>query len=109
MGIKPGVPTTRIDDVSCHVLRSDFWGNSDLRDDVLYLGWVSGGREQGRGRTCMCDEGFLDERRDDCALPYAVCLCGQSAFKAGRLRSPSPTRRMRTSRLILVLGSTLLG
>lgn len=51
----------------------------------------------------MCDEGFLDERRDDGALPYAVCFEGQWAFKTTRTRSPSPTRRMRTSRLIVDL------
>ena len=42
------VPTTRIDDISRHVPWGDFWGDGDLRDDVLYLQWVSG---RGEART----------------------------------------------------------
>lgn len=51
----------------------------------------------------MCDESFLDKRRDDGALPYAVYLDCQRAFETARTRSPSPTRRIRTSRLIVDL------
>lgn len=54
----------------------------------------------------MWDESLLDERRDDCALAYAVCWDGQWGLETGRTRAPSPTRRMRTSRLIV--GLTLL-
>lgn len=41
------VPTTGIDDVGCHVLWGDFWGDCDLRHDVLDLEWVSR-RAEGR-------------------------------------------------------------
>lgn len=46
MGTGWVVPTTGIDDVGRHVFWGDFWGDCDLRHDVLDLAWLSRNAER---------------------------------------------------------------
>ena len=87
MGIKPVAPTTRIDDVSCHVLRGDFWGNCDLRDDVLYLEWVSWGTEsKGRGtrRACATKASLMRDVMIVLFPTPSICMVSVCSRRGGR-------------------------